>query len=449
MKTAITRRCFLETTSLAGAGLSLGLPKLAAAETAVDTPAKLGGKPLCAGFPGWPVFDQTEEKALLETLHSGQWYRGSGKAVSRFEDAYEKLTGAKHCLATASGTAALSTVLGALDVGPGDEVLLPPYTFVATYNVVVLNYALPVFVDTDIESFQMDAEKVEPAITNQTKVILPVHIGGSPVNLDRILEVGEKHKLPVIEDACQAHLAEWRGRKVGTWGLAGCFSFQASKNLNSGEGGAVLTNDDQFAEVCYNFHNQGRARQVSGYNFSYSGTRGSNLRLCEFQGNLLVAQMSRVIEQTNRRTENAKYLSQMLSEIPGIKPAKLYEGVTRSAYHLYMFRYDKTSFAGLERSKFLAALNAEGVPCSGGYGVMNKDAYVSGLGKNKHYLKIYGEQRMKEWLEQNQNCPQNEKLCQQGVWFTQTMLLGPRTQMEQIAEAIRRIQKHASELARA
>ncbi len=129
-------------------------------------PAKLGGKPACSGgWPGWPVFGEPEQKALLGTLESGHWYRGSGKAVSSFEDAYQKLTGAKHCLATASGTAALSTSLGALDIGPGDEVIIPPYTFVATYNAVVLNYALPVFVDSDLESFQIDANKIEAAIT--------------------------------------------------------------------------------------------------------------------------------------------------------------------------------------------------------------------------------------------------------------------------------------------
>ncbi len=138
--------------------------------------------------------------------------------MSAFEDAYEKLTGAKHCLATASGTAALYTVLGALDIGPGDEVIIPPYTFVATYNVVVLNYALPVFVDSDLESFQIDANKIEAAITKDTKAIMPVHIGGSPADLDKILAVAGKHKIPVVEDACQAHLAEWRGRKVGTLG---------------------------------------------------------------------------------------------------------------------------------------------------------------------------------------------------------------------------------------
>ena len=457
MKDNITRRHFLERASLAGAGLSLALPQVGgrsgtalAAEAALGKPAKLGGTPACSGpWPGWPVYDGTEEKALLGTLHSGHWYRGSGKAVVSFENAFANLNGAKHCLATACGSAALTTALGALDIGPGDEVIIPPYTFVATYNVVVLNYALPVFVDSDLESFQIDANKIEDAITKDTKVIMPVHIGGSPANMDRILEVAGKRNIPVVEDACQAHLAEWRGRKLGTLGLAGCFSFQASKNLNSGEGGAVLTNDPQFAETCYTFHNQGRARAVSGYNFTYSGTRGSNLRLCEFQGSLLIAQMTRLIEQSNRRNENALYLSKLLSGIPGIKPAKLYDGTTRSAWHLYMFRYDPAQFAGLPRGEFIAALGAEGVPASPGYGVMNKDDYVSGLAKNKHFLKLYGEKRLKEWLDRNQSLTQNDKVCEQAVWFTQNMLLAERSQMDQIADAIRKIQKHSAELAKA
>lgn len=448
MKNDMNRRQFIGTTSLAGASLAFGAPHLARGAE-IAKPAKLGGpKAHPGGFPGWPVFDQTEEKALLDVLKSGRWFRGNGPAVAAFEGEYKKLTGAKHCLAAASGTAALSTVLGALDVGPGDEVIIPPYTFVATYNVVVLNYALPIFVDSDLESFQIDATKIEAAITPQTKALLPVHIGGSPADLDKILEVGKKHNLPVVEDACQAHLAEWRGQKLGTLGLAGCFSFQASKNLCSGEGGAVLTNDDQFAETCFNFHNQGRARQVTGYNFTYSGTRGSNLRLAEFQGRLLMAQMTRVVEQTQRRTDNANYLTKRLNEIPGIKPAKLYDGTTRSAFHLYMFRYDAAQFAGLDKGKFMAALNAEGVPCSGGYGMMNKDAYVTALAENPHFLKVYGEKRMKDWLEQTLNCPQNDKVCEQAVWFTQTTLLGTRTEMDQIADAIRKIQKHAGELAR-
>jgi dTDP-4-amino-4,6-dideoxygalactose transaminase len=224
--------------------------------------------------------------------------------------------------------------------------------------------------------------------------------------------------------------------------LAGAFSFQASKNLNSGEGGAIITNDDSFMQTCYNFHNQGQGSRLTGFNPG-SGTRGSNYRLTEFQGNLLLAQMSRLVEQTNRRTENANYLSKMLKEIPGITPAKLYEGTTRSAYHLYMLRYDKAHFSGLTRAKFLEALIKEGIPCSNGYGMINKDAYVTGLAANKHYLKIYGKKTMEQWLERNQ-CPQNDKLTsEQSVWFFQNMLLGTKTDMDQIVEAIRKIQKYS------
>ncbi len=170
-----------------------------------------------------------------------------------------------------------------------------------------------------------------------------------------------------------------------------------------------------FAETCYNFHTKAvPAGQC--YNFHDAGTRGSNLRLCEFQGSLLQAQMTRVIEQANRRTENATYLSKLLNDIPGIKPAKLYDGVTRSAYHLYMFRYDKAAFGGLDRAKFLDALGKEGVPASSGYGKMNRDAYVTGLAKNKHYLKVYGEKRMADWLEQAQHCPQNDQFAT-AVWL--------------------------------
>jgi len=444
----MNRRQFISSTTTAGAGLAFGFQTITHGTTAMTRPATLGGPAAHPGpFPSWPVFDQTEEEALLETLRSGRWWRGQGKAVANFEQTYRQLTGAKHCLATSCGTSALTTALGALDVGPGDEVILPPYTFVATYNVIVLNYALPIFVDTDPETFQIDASRIEGAITPQTRALMPVHIGGSPADLDTLLAVGGKHEVPVIEDACQAHLAEWRGRRVGTWGLAGCFSFQASKNLNSGEGGALLTNDDHFAQLCYDFHNQGRARPVSGYDFPHTGTRGSNLRLCEFQGSLLQSQISRVVEQADRRTANANYLTQLLGEIPGIQPAKLYQGVTRSAYHLYMFRYDKAFFSGLDRARFLTALRKEGVPSSSGYGPMNRGTYVTSLAKNRHFLSVYGERRMQEWLEQTLNCPQNDKVCEEAIWFTQNMLLGPKRDMDQIADAIRKIQRHAAELA--
>lgn len=448
MDTNLDRRNFLNVMAVAGAGLAAGVatPSFGRPKS---KPALLGGpKAHPDPFPGWPVFDEPEERGLSEVLKSKLWGRLNGATVAEFEKEYSRLTGAKHCLGVSSGTSALSTILGALDIGPGDEVVIPVYTFVATYNAVVLNYALPVFVDTDLESFQIDADKIEPAITSNTRLVMPVHIGGSPADLDKIIEVTNKAKVPMVEDACQAHLASWKGKMVGNYGLSGAFSFQSSKNLNSGEGGAIITNDEAFAETCYRFHNQGQGGHGTSY-LAGTGTRASNMRLTEFQGALLLAQMIRLEEQAIRRSENAAYLTALLQEIPGIHPAKLYEGTTNSAYHLYMFRYDKNHFAEMDRAKFLKALTAEGVPCSSGYGTMNKDKYVTDLANNRHYLKIYGKKTMQEWLERNQ-CPQNDILAgEQGVWFTQTMLLGDRTDMDQIAEAIRKIHGHAAELAKA
>ena len=449
MNIKLDRRKFINVMSVAGTGLAVGMPTFAHSVEQNPKPALLGGpKAHAGGFPGWPVFDQTEEEALTDALKSKRWGRLNGNVVADFEKEYGKVFGAKHCLGVSSGTSALYTILGAMDIGPGDEIIMPVYTFVATYNVAVLNYALPIFVDTDIESFQIDAGKIASAITDRTKIIMPVHIGGSPADIDTIVKIANKANISLIEDACQAHMASWKGTPVGNFGLAGAFSFQSSKNLNAGEGGAVITNDGQFADACYRFHNQGQGGSGTSYQAG-SGTRATNMRLTEFQGALLLAQMTRLEAQSRRRSENAAYLTSLLNEIPGIFPAKLYEGTTNSAYHLYMFRYDKTHFANLDRSKFLKALSAEGVPCSSGYGTMNKEKYVTGLATNRHYLKIYGEKTMQEWLERNQ-CPQNDILAgEQAVWFTQTMLLGSKADMEQIAEAIGKIQKHAAELNKA
>ncbi len=451
---AINRRQFLGAAALAGAGMAM-TPSVALGGVSNftpislgenDKPALLGGtKAHPGGFQGWPIYDSTEEQALLDVLHSGAWGRLNGGVTANFEKEYAKMMDVKHSLGVSSGTSALYTMLGAMGVGPGDEVVIPVYTFVATYNVVVLNYALPILVDTDPESFQIDTKKMEKAITKETKVLIPVHIGGSPADIDKILAIGQKHKLPVIEDACQAHLAEWKGKKVGSFGIGGAFSFQSSKNLNCAEGGAITSNDSDFIKTCYGFHNQGQGGVTTAYTPG-EGTRGTNLRLTEFQSNLLLAQMTRLEGQAKRRSQNAAYLTKLFNEIPGITPAKLYEGTTNSAYHLYMFRYDKSKFDGMSRARFIEALGAEGVPCSVGYGQMNKDAYVTGLAKNKYYLKIYGEKVMKQWLERNQ-CPQNDKLTsEESLWFTQTMLLGSTRDMDQIAEAVRKIQKNAGEL---
>lgn len=424
----MNRRNFISTTAALGAANAL-------ADT--SKPALIGGAPIkLEGTRKWPVYDQTEEKALLEVLRSGKWYRGSGQAVSRFEARYAELTGAKYCLAVANGTSALLTSLSAMEIGAGDEVILPPYTFVATLNAILEKHALPVFADSDRETFQMDARKLEAAITPRTKAIVPVHMGGAPVDLDAILEIAKKRNVPVLEDACQAHLGEWRGRKVGTYGVAGCFSFQASKNLNSGEGGAILTNDSGLIKRCSAFHN----------NSNNSDRAGLNLRMPEFQGALLVAQMTRLEEQSKHREANALYLTSLLREIPGMSPARLHPGCTRNAWHLYMFRYDKARFADLPRARFLKALAAEGVPASAGYTPLNKHPLLQTTFRSRGFQRLFSEAELNKWAERN-HCPENDKLCEEAVWLTQTTLLGPRTDMERIAEAIKKIQRHASALA--
>lgn len=449
MRSNLTRRRFLSTTcaSAAAAGLS-GLDARADRLTAPvdDKLAALGGTPVRSEpFPSWPVIGEREEQDLIGTLRGKRWNRIGGSHVEKFEKVWAERTGAQHCLATSSGTSALVCSMNALEIGPGDEVIAPVYTFVATVNPVLLQHALPVFVDTDRETFQIDAGKIERAITRRTRAIIPVHLGGAAANLDAILSIAKKHKLFVIEDACQSHLAEWRGRKVGTYGDLGCFSFQASKHLNSGEGGAVISNNSELIEICKSFHNQGRGEMNAGMAYVRNG---DNRRLTEFQGALLLAQLTRLEDQARTREQNAEYLTKLLREIPGIAPAKMYEGCTRNAYHLYMLRYDAQAFSGLSRERFLKALRAEGVPCSSGYTPLNKEPFMKNTLGSRAFRYIYSPKVLAE-LEERNRCPENDRLCQEAIWFTQNMLLGSKTDMDQIAEAVRKIQKQASLLARA
>jgi perosamine synthetase len=445
MSESLNRRHFVAATAAAGVGLAMGGVTAVAAEK----PALLGGKPTRSQpFSSWPMCDAREEKAILATLRSGKWFRGGGHEVDKFEESYARLTGAKHCIATSSGTTALVASLGALGVGPGDEVIVTPYTFIASVTAIMAHFALPVFVDVDPETFLIDPGKIEAAITDRTAAIMPVHIGGSVCDMDAILAVAKKHNLPVIEDACQAHLAEWRDRGVGTWGTTGCFSFQLSKNLSSGEGGAIFTGDGELAEKIYAFHNNCRPRKVESFHFAYMPTRAANFRMTEFQGAVLNAQMTRLEQNARRRDENAKYLTGLLNEVPGLKPVKMYDGCTRNAWHLYMLRYKPEEFAGLPRGKFLQALGAEGIPGMGGYDVVPWESFLKESFGTRGGSRVFSKEALARWPERCR-VPEYEKTCREAVWFTQNMLLGPREDMDQIAEAVRKIRAHAAELAKA
>ncbi|RJP19349.1 MAG: DegT/DnrJ/EryC1/StrS family aminotransferase [Candidatus Omnitrophota bacterium] len=443
------RREFIQK-SAAGAAVTLGGPMIisAAASERSAKPAALGGTAVRSqGFPSWPQIQDNDRESMKDVLEKKGWCRLNGDYVNTFEQEYAKLTGAKECLAVANGTSALLTSLNALGVGPGDEVIVPPYTFVATINVVLLQHALPIYVDTDRETFQIDAQKIEARITDKTKCIIPVHLGGNVADLDTILAIGKKHNIPVVEDACQAHLAEWKGEKVGTLGATGCFSFQVTKNLSGGEGGAVLCDDEELMDRCYSFHSNGRER-TNKYGYGYIHN-GMNARMTEFQGALLLQQMTRLEEQSKTREQNADYLTKQFNEIPGITPEKMYEGTTRNAYHLYMFRYDKEKFAGLPRSKFIEALNKEGISCGSGYSPLNKQKFMEETLYSRVFLNVYGKERIDRYFAENE-CPENDKLCnEEAVWFYQNMMLAEREAMDQIAEAIRKIQAHAGQIAKA
>jgi dTDP-4-amino-4,6-dideoxygalactose transaminase len=420
----------------------LGAPAVFAL-AADEKPAVLGGAPVRkAAFPSWPVVGQAEEDNIRSVVRNRLWNRN--EMTRRFEETWAKALGARYCLATTNGTSSLYTALNALGVGPGDEVIVPPYTFVATINTVLMCHALPVFVDSDPATFQIDASKIEAAITPRTRCIMPVHLGGSPADLDTVLQVAGRRNIPVIEDACQAHFAEWRGKKVSTLGSFGAFSFQASKNLNCGEGGALLSNDEKLYETARSFHDAGRSHGLAPETYIMNG---ANLRMTDFQAAILLAQLTRLEQQSRVREANARYLTSLLSEIPGVAPARMYDGATRNAYHLYMFRYDPAKFAGLRRDTFLNALSAEGIPCSGGYTPLNREPFLESTFRSRTWKRLYSDSELRAWRERNE-CPRNDQLCAEAVWLTQNMLIGGREDMDQIAEAIRKIGRHAADLAR-
>jgi dTDP-4-amino-4,6-dideoxygalactose transaminase len=447
-KKKVTRRQFMAAASAGtiAAVASRSIPAYGNATKKAGKLAMHGGKPVRAkSWPSWPVWDKSAEDSILSVLRSGNWYRGRGTKVSEFEEKYAELMGTKRCLATASGTTALLVAMHVLGIDAGDEVIVSPYTFIATYNVLFLSKALPVFADTDPETFQINPDKIEERINENTKAILPVHILGLPANMDRINAIAPKHNLLVIEDACQAWLAEWRGKKCGTLSDLGCFSFQNSKHLPAGEGGAIVGDDEEIMDRCYSFHNCGRpygsVKRTSRY-----PTRGSNRRMQEFQAVILMSQMKRLEEDTQRRWENARYLTSKIKDIPGIIPHKLYPQVTKAAYHLYPFRYKKEHFNNADRSKFLRALSAEGIPCSGGYGPQYKDGLVEEALNSKGYKRLYSKQRLNRY-RQELHYPDNDQLCEEAVWLSQRLLLTGKKDMDDIADAILKIYENRDKLA--
>jgi dTDP-4-amino-4,6-dideoxygalactose transaminase len=396
--------------------------------------AILGGRPVRERpFPAWPVFGEAEEKALVRALRSGEWGRCDGQEVATFERRFAAFCGAGHAVAVANGTVSLRIALLAAGLQAGDEVIVPPYTFIATASAVVEANGTPVFADIDPRTFNIDPRAVERAITPRTRAIIPVHMGGLPADMDAMLALARRRGLTVIEDAAHAHGSELEGRRAGSLADLASFSFQSSKNLTAGEGGIITTSDGALAERCVSFHNCGR---VSGGVWYEHHLIGGNYRLGEFQGAILNAQLDRLEAQIETRDRNGKYLAGRLREIPGILPQERGPDCTRHAYHLFLYRIDPEAF-GLERGPLHEALRAEGVPASDGY---VRPLYRQPLFLERNFGPFQGRGGPPSPDYRAVSCPACEAICaSQGAWLEQRLLLGSREDMDDIVRAFEKV----------
>lgn len=405
------------------------MPKLA-----INGGSKTREKP----FPSWPIFDESDVKALAEVLGSGHWSSIHGDRVRAFAAAFAEFHQARFAIPVNSGTAALEISLQAVGVRPGDEVIVPPYTFVASATSILSVGAIPVFADIDPETYCLNPEQAREAITERTRAIMPVHIGGCPADLDAFLDLASQHSLAIVEDAAQAHGAEWKGRRVGAIGDAGCFSFYSSKNLNCGEGGAIVTDGEEVEKVAWSLHNCGRRREGAWYAHYLPG---GNHRMTEFQAALLLSQLGRFEGQMAVREDNAAHLLSLLEDVEGITPLSLTPGATRHAHHLFIFKYRSEAFKGVPREVFIKALAAEGIPSTAGYSPLYREPLFEAAREFHPFP---------ERLDySNVVCPETERACgQEAIWLQHhRLLLGSRQDVEDIAAAILKIQTNLDELA--
>jgi len=398
--------------------------------------ALLGGTPVrTEPFTSWPIFGKAEEKRLLRTLRSGKWGRLHGPEVAEFEKRFAAMHGCKHGIAVVNGTVSLRIALMAAGLRANDEVIIPPYTFFSTASAVVEANMVPVFADIDLETFNLSPKAVEAAITPRTRAIMPVHFAGQPADMTAIMAIARKRKLLVIEDAAHAHGASYKNQPAGALGHIASFSFQSSKNLTSGEGGLITTNDDALAEACRSIHNCGRI--PTGVWYEHHVISG-NYRLGEFQGAVLNAQLDRLEAQTKTRDRNGQYLAAQLSKLPGIHPQKRPAACTRHSYHLFMLRLDAKEF-GAPRTAVIKALQAEGIPCSAGYGF---SLHQQPMFRNKAFGP-YLPKASRKLNYRKVSCPNSDLICrEQCVWLEQSMFLGTQADMDDIACAFEKIHEN-------
>jgi len=405
--------------------------------------AVLGGEPVRRQPLGrWPIITDEEVEAVTRVLRRGKLFASmyGSEEVAKFEEEFAAAMGVKRAVSVSSGTAALDVVLRAIGLKLGDEVITTPYTFIATATSIVHNHAVPVFADVDPKTRNIDPDDVKRKITERIKAIVVVHIAGHPAEMDEIMEIAEEKGLYVIEDAAQAHLAEYKGRKVGGIGHAAIFSFQESKNMTAGEGGAITTNDDELAERCISLREHGRRRDKPWY---YHEALGWNYRLTEMQAAILRVQLKRLPAVTEERRRNAERLGKIISEFDFLRPSYVALYV-KHAYHLYLVDYDPSKL-GVSKAVLARAVQAEGVPLAEGYywPVYENPIFSDPERMPEVPFKLLGKQvRYGRGL-----CPVAEKLCYEtGMWFPGHILNAPAEELDDVARALEKVEKAGDEL---
>jgi L-glutamine:2-deoxy-scyllo-inosose/3-amino-2,3-dideoxy-scyllo-inosose aminotransferase len=405
-------------------------------------------------WPKWPVWDKNEEKALLEVLNSGIWSY-NGPKETEFNRLFAEYTGTKYAISAANGTVTLQIALEALGIGFGDEVILPGLTWQATAATIIDVNAIPVLVDVCDDTWCIDPSAIEKAITPKTKAIIPVHLYGSFCDMDAIMKIAKKHDLYVIEDCAHKHGGEWNGQKAGSIGDVGSFSFQLSKHLSAGEGGALTTNSFEIAEKLDALRNCGRRpipvddsvdKGAGQYTDQGNFIQSGNYRITEFQAAILVEGLKRMPVQNKVREESGIYLNSLLRNLPGVSPMKRDPRETQEAYFNFSFRYNSKEFKGLPVAKFRAALSAEiGLEASPSYIPLNKcSLYKPHTKPSRHKLSA---EYWKAIDPERFDLPVCDRIhFEESVCMHHKLLMGSKSDMDLVASSIGKIYKNAEEL---
>ena len=400
-----------------------------------------GGAPMVnLEWPKWPVWDEAERRGLLDVLESGQWWYG--ERVKRFEEAYAAFHKVRYGVTCTNGTTAIEAGLRAIGVLPGDEVIVPSYTFVATASAVVTVGAVPVFADIEPDTLCLDPKAVEAKVTPRTRAIVPVHVAGRFADMPGLTAVATRHGLQILEDAAHAWGSMLDDAGPGTIGRCATFSFQVTKNMTAGEGGIILTNDEALADLCRSFTHCGRRKGSNWYDHDYLGT---NARMTEFQGAVLLAQLDRLPGQIARRERSAAILDQRLARLPGLRLIRPEPRMTRRSYHMYIVRVDEQSL-GVSRDRFVEALAAEGVPATRGWyhPIYANAVFQSAATATPHGIISPLAGRGLDYTRVR--CPVAEQVCRDAVWIPQNVLLGDERDIGLVADAIEKVCAHAKDL---